>query len=250
MCVHFLGIKQSTMEVAQVTKQFKWSEPDLTVILGKDGKDTFRHYSLLLAIQSEYIDRLLGSSMKESETKVISFPDIEAGDWTTLIGFLNIFSEDGTKVPKMTVEEAIYFAPIYHKYSFHAGLALCSAVLEDTFQIDNYLDDDWLYIKDLQIEMFKLAAMHGMDSLYSICLDTFESRLTRTDPGTFSFEQLRQLAPLVAKEQILLNRVSATREEVLCSSWPRVFHMKCFLRERLDDETLEDYDDSVRDADR
>ena len=66
------------------------AEPDLKVVVGA-GDDTVTkwYYSQTLASKSKYIDTVLSTPMSESQTKTISFPDIQPNIWDKMMLFLD-----------------------------------------------------------------------------------------------------------------------------------------------------------------
>lgn len=237
--------KETSMtEPANVEKRLKFSEPDLTVIVGNNGK-SFRHYSVQLASQSPYIDALLASSMKESETMTISFPEVEEEDWLLMIQFLELYHEDEGASRQMSADEAIKFAPFYNKYNFPRGLSLCRSVLKTSILSASY-------DLDFRVEIFELADQLEMKGdLYDACVQFFVIRLGNHNfrfgaPNELSLDHLRRLAPMVAKAPCLLDIAYATKEEVLSPLWPKFFaarkllsgpdflHISCIHRQKVE----------------
>lgn len=205
-------------------KRLKCSEPDLKVIVGSEGAEkTFLYHSIGMATCSDYIDALLASPMKESQTRVISFPDIEPDDWLKMIEFM----EDPFRAKEMTIDSAVKFAPIYDKYGFHKGIDVCSRILISA------LDHSYLP-HESRIEYFLLAEKLGMKYLRDAALNWFKERLSKMkDALDFSLADLRLLVPIIVKEKSLLHTVQATEEEVVSPLWPTLFRHQVLLREYI-----------------
>lgn len=185
----------------------------MTVIVDtKQNAKMFEYHSVIMANYSSYIDTLLTSSMKESKSRILQFPDIQVNDWLDMIAYL----EDPTEARGMTVDDAIKFAPLYDKYEFHGGMALCSQVLEEevlTLELTHHLT------------IFELADKLGMACLYSKCVRWLQKRLDPAYDGVeLCVEQLRMLAPYIVKEQSLMSKAfTSDKDEVLSSMWPKFF---------------------------
>lgn len=199
--------------------QLKFAEPDLTVIVGSDGT-AFRYHSIILANYSVYIDTLLASTMKESSSKTIHFPEIESQNWLDIIAFVT----DPLKARQMSVAQAMRFSPLYDKYDFPKGMRLCSDVLERRVEK--------LFGVSTAIEIFVLADQLNMKILYSDCVAFFQKFLGEYERAIqMSTTQLTTLAPLVAKDESLLELAFADKDQVTTTLWPRYFLSQTFLRE-------------------
>ena len=208
------------VEPDELTK-LKSSEPDLTIFLGVEGKPS-SHHSVMMASHSAYIDTMLASSMRESRTLEIRFPEIPPEVWSRMIALL----EDPVKACEMTVLEAMEFAPIYDKYGFQKGSLLCSHVLA------RYIEENEDPIDlDLQVAIFDLADRLVLDKAYEACVSNFAKRLADGETRImFTEKQMEKLAPLIAKEGTLLSYAGAEKAEVLSPLFPQNF----VLRQNLD----------------
>jgi len=96
-------------------------DPDLKVVVGpEDGEQqVFEHHSFLLANYSDYIDTLLDSPMAESQSRSLSFPDIQPSIWQKMISFV----ENPRASRRMTVSDAtvLSFSPTTTNTSFRKG---------------------------------------------------------------------------------------------------------------------------------
>ena len=81
------------------------AEPDLKVIVGDSGDVTVTkwYYSQTLASKSKYIDTMLSTPMNESQTKTITFPDIQPNIWDKMMLFL----DSPLAVRKMNTNDAV-----------------------------------------------------------------------------------------------------------------------------------------------
>lgn len=102
-------------------KQLRSSKSDLEVVVGAgDEQVVFKCHSVILASYSDYIDRMLSTSMSEQQTGIITFPDIQPDVWTKLVAFL----EPGGS-SEMDLEDIDEVLPIYDKYTFQGGIKMC-----------------------------------------------------------------------------------------------------------------------------
>ena len=134
-------------------KRIRSSEPDLKVVIGSednagagdgkgptgDGDDAKKqlasvvtkwYHSQALATKSKYIDALLAASMKESESRTITFPDITPATWELMMKFIDNLVASRT----MKAKDVIMVAKYYDKYEFSEGTKLCDHVLEEYFK--------------------------------------------------------------------------------------------------------------------
>ena len=64
------------------------SDPDLKILIGDKffGEEEVHYYhSVVMAHHSNYIDTMLASPMKESQSHEIHFPDIEPKTWKKMM---------------------------------------------------------------------------------------------------------------------------------------------------------------------
>ena len=107
------------------------SDPDLKVVLDS-GKDqvTKWYYAPSLANKSKYIDTMLSTPMKESDTRTITFPDITQEFWDAAIEFI----DNPVAARRMEASDVLNVAKFYDKYEFVDGTNLCDCVLLDHFE--------------------------------------------------------------------------------------------------------------------
>ena len=96
-----------------VRKKLKSCEPDLKTTVdgdveGSDAVDFWYHASVM-ATHSNYIDTMLASGMKESNTYEVSFPDIAPATWESMI---KLFGQFLTGHPVL-VKDVMEVAPWY-----------------------------------------------------------------------------------------------------------------------------------------
>eukprot|EP00977_Amphora_coffeiformis_P014468 scaffold4060_cov190-Amphora_coffeaeformis.AAC.2 len=130
-------------------KNLRLAEPDLRVIVGSDETKEYLYHSVILAVQSTYVDTMLASPMKESKEKVVHFPDLDPTTWESMIKFL-----DPLESRSMTRVDAEQIATAYDKYDFDMGRTFCDIVLSNvfksayiphkTFENRNHVDNDGL----------------------------------------------------------------------------------------------------------
>ena len=206
-------------------KKLTSSKPDLTIFLGTESKP-FHCHSAIMASHSGYIDTMLVSPMLESKSLEIRFPYTESEVWLKIIALL----EDPILAREMTVQEAMQFAPIYSMYDFRKGCQLCSHVLADYIEkkqptLDLNLRVDIFLLADrLRLEQ---AYKVGLELAYNACVASFRKYfVSPTIAIVFTEDQLRKLAPIIAKERNLLVYMNSTKKEVLSPLWPQNFVLK------------------------
>lgn len=213
------GESKTTMS-GSPSKRIRTAPPDLTVLLGKDEKRV-EAYSQILAHRSVYIDNLLASGMKESQTMTIRFPEIEEDDWTKMQGLL----EDPSWFHILTFQEAKKLVHFYDKYEFDQGKLLCALVIERELEI---CSDEKLFL-----EICTCADELGMESVFKRCVAVIKTFLTDYDgdPTKCSSNGLylsdpRGVAPFVAKDESLLALAFADKDGVLSPLWPEYFYFR------------------------
>ena len=128
-------------------KKIRCSEPDLKVIIGSEAekaggeggeKDDAKHKGVVtkwyhtpsLAAKSKYVDALLAAPMKESESRIITFPDISPDTWDLMMKFV----DDPLAIRSMKPEDVVQVAKFYDKYEFSGGTSLCDIILTGYFK--------------------------------------------------------------------------------------------------------------------
>ena len=139
-------------EPSPAAKKIRFSELDLEVTVGSgETQKVYMCHALVMAIWSNYIDRMLSSDMKEGQTKKITFPDTEPSEWEAMMMYL----ESGNReTPR--VDEAKRLAKWFDKYEFQNGLAMCDGVIHDFITSE---DDDNLNAKS---DAYSLACNHNL----------------------------------------------------------------------------------------
>lgn len=211
-----------------VSKKLKLSEPDLTVLVGHD-ETLFQYHSVIMASQSNYIDAMLASPLKESNTMIIRFPDIEKKEWLDMMACLDLCFDP---LIMLRVEDILRIAPHYHKYDFPGGLARCDRTLE---AIATKLDLDCSEREEtihLLIDIFVLSDKLDLRASYHKCTEIFQEVFeTHHKVRQLNVEHLEKLAPMVAKLPNLLQHSFAQKEEVLSVLWPRFFISQMLIEE-------------------
>jgi hypothetical protein len=184
-------------------ERLRCCEPDLKITVGGavDGSDAvdYLYHASRMANHSVYIDTMLASGMKESNTHEISFPDIAPTTWDSMMQFLN----KPLAVRLMTVEDVMEVAPWYEKYMFPEGREFSGHILTeyikgmlnvDIIPGDNldFLVDAILLADALHLDEAKTAGVQSIDKVILQCV-----------PNIFSRDHIAKLAPLMAKEDSL-----------------------------------------------
>jgi hypothetical protein len=207
-------------------KKLRSSEPDLVVVVGDEEKEYHCH-SQVMATHSKVIDAMLATSMRESKTSRINFPDLTAEVWESMIDFL-----DPLAARQMAIQDALLVAGAYDKYDFCAGARCCDQVffeLFGTLMPDGHNDpkkkihctDD---LNEL-IDVFLLADVANLTQTKECAVEYFRGALNSALNGEdtiFSENQIKKLAPLIAKENLLAGS-SFTNDEILESLFPKLF---------------------------
>ena len=116
-----LGVTMASDEPSPATKKIRFSEPDLEVAVGSgETRKVYMYHAVVMAIWSNYIDRMLSSDMKEGQTKKITFPDIEPSEWEAIMMYLGPGKRETPHV-----DEAKRLAKWFDKYEFQTGLEMC-----------------------------------------------------------------------------------------------------------------------------
>lgn len=143
-------------------KRLRSCEPDLLVLVGSgDETKEYRYHSPIMASHSTYIDAMLATPMKESQSLMLKFPDISPELWECVVKYL-----DPVHARSLSIEMAMKLAPVYNQYSFDRGLKLCNQVLSDFFQRNgewgSELPKDALNLLNEKLELFERVA-RGLD---------------------------------------------------------------------------------------
>jgi hypothetical protein len=200
-------------------KKLKLSAPDLKITVGGRGSLTAAdggdvdvnekehavehwYHSIIMANHSTYIDTMLASSMKESKTREISFPDIAPATWQSMMKFL----DNPLALRLMTVGDVMELAPLYHKYDFPKGLELSGHVLKEYIQAAKKADhapDDI----DFLVDAILLADACDLDEALNAGVHFIDTVILHYDRNIFSKDHIAKLAPLFAKEETLFATV-------------------------------------------
>jgi len=150
---------ETAVEIDNNQHHLRSSDPDLKVILGS-GEDqvTKWYYATSLANKSKYIDTMLSTPMKESDTRTITFPDITQEFWEAAIEFV----DNPVKARKMEPSDVLNVAKFYDKYEFVDGTNLCDCVLLDYFEHLKVEEKELSVDVDLLIDSV-------VSGVYSIC---------------------------------------------------------------------------------
>jgi hypothetical protein len=193
------------------------------VVVGDEQKE-YQYHSQVMATHSNVIDAMLSSSMRESQTGRIKFPDLSAKVWESMIYFLH-----PKAARQMTVQDALLVTAAYDKYDFCAGVECCDQVFFELFgalmphgRFDPKEKPDDL---NQLIDLFLLADTANLKQTKERAVQYFKGALNSAlDHGKimFSQDQIKKLVPLIVKEK-LLQRSSFTNDEILQSLFPKLF---------------------------
>lgn len=187
-------------------KRLRSCEPDLLVIVGGSGeerKKEYRYHSQVMASHSTYIDTMLATPMKESQSLTIKFPDLTKELWENMVKYL-----DPLHARTLSIELAMELAPVYDKYSFERGLKICDHVLSEMFQQSIGTKGGEMPKHDLGllIDVFLLANDANLLDTMKHAVPFFREALNsyeRYGRIMFSKSQIKKLVPLILKEKLL-----------------------------------------------
>jgi len=204
---------EATADSMETKKLRSGWEPDLKVwVGGEQGGDKtvlFHHHSLLLATHSDYIDTMLASSMLESESRSLSFPDIEPPVWQKMLALL----EDPLEGRQMDVDDALQVFPFYDKYQFPKGIKLCDHVFHEFVAGFDGKDIPAASV-DTVIDVSVMADRVATGKAKKVCLRHLQAMITCSE-YCLTEEEINKLIPLITKEQLLLDAIGMTKEELL-----------------------------------
>lgn len=180
-------------------------EPDLLVVVGSDeNKKEYHHHSQVMATHSTYIDTMLATPMKESQSLTLNFPDLRPELWECMVKYLNPLHSRS-----LSIQMAMNLAPAYDKYSFDRSLKLCDQVLSEMFEKDGRTHGNHvkpLHDLDLLIDAFLLANDANLKDTMKHGVQYFHQTLHSNDRYgkiIFSERQIKKLVPLIVKENLL-----------------------------------------------
>lgn len=218
-----------------VAKRLKSSPTDLIIKVGEE-KYEYHCHSIHMAIQSDFIDAALASPMRESVEKVIELPDIKPKIWGLMMKIID--SPHVANFVGTTMGEVILAAEKFDQYQFINGLACCAKQVSVGFhQLAKLFHSDRLKAELKMNSAIKHALecdkMHLKQSMPSI-IAFFKLALAMPKEGksysgglSFKEEQLKLLAPLIAKEKLVGDRW--TEEEILCPLFPK-HYLSTFMK--------------------
>eukprot|EP00527_Entomoneis_sp_CCMP2396_P005771 CAMPEP_0198152674 /NCGR_PEP_ID=MMETSP1443-20131203/60790_1 /TAXON_ID=186043 /ORGANISM="Entomoneis sp., Strain CCMP2396" /LENGTH=316 /DNA_ID=CAMNT_0043818775 /DNA_START=185 /DNA_END=1135 /DNA_ORIENTATION=- len=149
-----------------------------------------------MAQQSKYIDVMLASPMKESQTNEISFPDIDLDTWDMMMKYLN-----ASEARRMTVEDVLVVGEYYDQYDFVQGRLLCDQVLLEYFQGSKQQENEMSLDVDTMVEAITLAFKANLTDAFKEGSGYVKEKLTvhkiPFGPTMFDREQIAKLVPLI-----------------------------------------------------
>jgi hypothetical protein len=208
-------------------KKLRSCEPDLKITVGSNvgGSDAidYWYHASIMANHSVYIDTVLSSGMKESNTYEVSFPDIAPATWESMMKFM----DNPLAGRLMTIEDVIEVGAGYDQYDFPAGRELCSHILtEYILALSAEEPPDNL---DFCIDAILLAdTLHLDEAKDRGVLWILETILAPPNGAIFSSDHIAKLAPLIAREERLftfakvLARSVVTKDDILHRLFPEL----------------------------
>jgi hypothetical protein len=210
-------------------KKLKSCEPDLKITVGGavDGSDAIEYWyhASIMANHSNYIDTMLASGMKESNTYEVSFPDIAPATWESMMKFL----DKPLAIRLMTVQDVMEVAPWYDKYDFPEGRALSSNILTEYIKgVEDMYVPDVPGNLDFFIGVILLADALHLDEAKNMGVLWIGATMENSCRNILSRDHIAKLAPLIAKEGSLIATVKlfvksvVTKDDILHRLFPEL----------------------------
>jgi hypothetical protein len=193
------------------SKRLRSSEPDLKILVGANDETVeYWYHSSVMAMHSNYIDAMLATPMQESKTLELSFPDLAPSTWDSMMKFL-----EAPMVRLMTAEDAMEVALEYDKYDFPKGCQVCDQVLRDYFQDENSILSNLTCF----VNAVLLADAANLNEAKKVGVqwlcETFYSCDSQTGRIIFTENHIRELVPLIIKEDRLFKIVRSSLKGIL-----------------------------------
>lgn len=132
----FVGDPDRIMSPAR--KKVKSRPPDVIVSVGSgDNKQEFECYGVTLSFASEYLDAMLGSSMREGTMNIIEFPEKDPEEWKSLYEFI---SPETNRTAKITNKNVLVLIPWFHEFQMAGYVNECDKYLANAYFSD--IDDE------------------------------------------------------------------------------------------------------------
>jgi hypothetical protein len=212
-------------------KKLRSCEPDLKITVGGDvdGIDAvdYWYHASMMANHSVYIDTMLASGMKESNTYEVSFPDIAPATWESMMKFL----DNPLAVRLMTIEDVMEVATGYDRYDFPAGRELCSHILTEYIRALSAPPEETPDDLDFCIDAILLADALHLDEAkgFRWIIAIIATTLVPNETTLFSMDHIAKLAPLIATEERLFHiadhvvKSVVTKDDILHRLFPELF---------------------------
>jgi hypothetical protein len=210
-------------------KKLRSSEPDLKISVGaNDEVADYWCHSSVMATHSNYIDAMLATPMQESQTFELSFPDLAPATWEAMMRFL----EGPVAARLMTIEDAMEVAPVYDQYDFPQGRELCDHVLTEYFQDKkNIISNLYCFVASVLLTDVANLNEAKKGGVKWLC-QTLCSLDSQTGRIIFTEDHIRELVPLIIKEDRLfkivrssLNGILSSKEDLRSPLFPRALVM-------------------------
>ncbi|CAJ1965193.1 unnamed protein product [Cylindrotheca closterium] len=229
-------------ENTPVAKKLKSSPTDMIIKLGAE-KYEYHCHSIHMAMQSDFIDAALASPMRESVTKVIELPDVTPKIWGLMMKIID--SPHVANFLGTTMGDVLLAAEKFDQYQFINGLACCAKQVSLGFhQLNKMFHTDRLKAElkinsairhAIQCDKMQLKqSMPSVVAFFRLALAMPKEGKSYSGGLSFKEEQLKLLAPLIAKEKLVGDRW--TEEEILCPLFPK--HYLATLMKVYEDKTF------------
>ena len=191
----------------------KSSEPDLSVIVGRDdNRRTYQHYSAILATYSEYIDTMLATPMREQESRTITFPDIDPIMWEAIVEMHTLcgYRNSAICAPVTQVDILVDLVPLLDKYQFRDALGATDEELCVLFTL--YNEAPTAAPACVVREMVRIASVcYQFDLPKSIPEATrWAGTKLREMPTVFNEDDVRTLLSITRNDQDVMTFVART----------------------------------------
>jgi hypothetical protein len=221
-------------------KKLRSCEPDLKVTIGSAENKVVRWYhAAILANHSAYVDAMLSSDLKESQSKEISFPDITPETWDAMLKYV----EDPVAGRTMQVKDIhnLDLAKHFDKYDFKAGRDLCEQTIMEYIERVSNNEKAELMNANLLVDTVVMAVEANLEKAKHKGMEYIWRKLSRlTVPfgrAMFAEGHMKKLAPLLLEdsEHSRYSSYGLSKKEIASPDFPEMFVLKCrsWVKDRI-----------------
>lgn len=167
---------KSTLMELEAEEAINTDDDDMVTVLVGSKRTQFQHKRSILSEHSDYIKAVLTVPMAESQSGVLTFPEIEPKTWECMTGVMG----DRVVARFVGIDEVLDIFPWYDKYQFLGGVEFCDAVLSDYMgALNKNLEGEKRYF----VEILVLAHNNSecLPGTYKAAMGASSSWLTNID---------------------------------------------------------------------